>query len=127
MIYIEDQNKYNRILEFTINFKKKQFDLETEDTFVYPAINVGDAIRYKVLYEEFLFHPLVLRTRKFYEEPQTLSTKKEIIAKISEVLTFEFTNEDKDVAMSEKVVRKIIASHKRLTKTKTKNENSSGA
>lgn len=115
---IENDNQYDKIYSYMKEFAAKRDKVETDDTLMYTEIPMVMAIENRILYSEFLFHPLVLKIRKFYEDPKELVSKKQLAEKIAQILEIELTS-DKTL-ISDKVLKKLISAHKRLTKNKTK-------
>jgi len=116
MVYIESDKQHKDVLDFYKKFNTKQLEIETDDTFVYPIIPISMAIRYKVLIDELMLHPLVLKNRKFFENVITISSKKDLIKIITSVIERELLTENGEKNfMGEKNLNKLIKAHKRLT------------
>ena len=118
MIYIENKAMENKIYDFIFHFNKKQKELETHDTLIYPAIPTVVAIKYNILYPDLMFHDLVLRNKKFYEDYSLIENKKEIVKLIESVLEFELSKNPNECLIDEKVLNKIIKAHKKLKGSK---------
>lgn len=116
MFYVDTKMQENKIRGFIIDLRKKQVEIETDDTFIYPAISITTALKYDILISELLFHPLVLRTRKFYEPCDVVTKKKDVINKISEVLTKELSDDADKTLIDDVALDEIIRAYKRLTK-----------
>ena len=114
IIKIKNIKQYNDILNYTKEFIIKENESNLFDSFIYTVIPINMAIKYNLLYNDFLLHPLNIKTRKFYEETLNIKNKKELINKINEILEYELTNENNFI--NENNLKKIIHIHKKLTK-----------
>lgn len=125
MIYIENEKQHKQVLDFFIEFNKKQTEMETDDMFVYPSIAISAAVKFKILIDELMLHPFVLKKRKFFEPALTINSKKDVVKILAEIIERELLIEDEKPFVSEKNLKKIIKAHKRLITTNNKNGNKS--
>jgi hypothetical protein len=122
MIFIESPAKKKKVLEFIVAYRNLQKQVETDDTFVYSIIPLKLAIKYNVLFKDFLLHKSLLKRRKFYEPVHFATNKKDLSDAIAMVLEHELSG-DHPETLSMDTIKKLAKVHTRLTKTrKTKND-----
>lgn len=115
MIVIDTPTKNKKVREFLIGLKEVQKEMETDEESVYPCIPLNIALKYNILFNDFMFHELVLRKRKFYDDCDFFTKKSTVVKVITEVLEYELTNEG---TLSETTLFKMIRAHKRLSNAK---------
>lgn len=120
-IYIENNKQHEALKNFTALFKEEQNNLETYDTFIYTAIPINVAFKYKILYPDFMLHPEVIKKRKFYEDIKVITKRKDITDLISKVLQIEMINNSDNLLISEKTIKCLIKEHKKLSINNKKN------
>jgi len=120
MIMIKQKAKKKKMLDYFVSFRKKQNFMETDDSSIYSIIPIGTALKFNVLIKDFLLHSLLVKKRKFYEDIEFITTKKELIEIITKVLDLELVKEPGKSEMSDDAINELVAAHTRLTKKKAK-------
>ena len=121
-IYIENEEQQEYIRNYYIDFHNKQMELENEDTLIYPAIPINVAVKHGILYSDFILHPTILRSRKFYEDIKVVSKRKYIAELISTVLQSELLKDSINLKLSEDTLKVLIKAHKKLSRVNKKKD-----
>lgn len=119
IMMIKDNRQARAMKEYLKSFESMRDIYETEDDIVYSILPIYLAIKYDIIISEFIFHPILVRKRKFYEYVQNIVDKENIINAMTMVLEYELTNDEN--FMSNKNVKTLIKARKKLLKEKETN------
>lgn len=115
MININTPIKNKKVKEYLIHLNKVQDELNSDEELIYPLIPLNVALKYNIVFNDFLFHELVLAKRMFYEDIVLYSKKQDVLNLIIKVLEFEFLN---DNTLQENTLNKLIKLHKKMSNDK---------
>lgn len=120
--YIENEQQHEYVWKYFCSFHKKQKELETEDTLIYPVIPMNIALKYGILYADFMLHPTMIRSRKFYENIKIVTKRSEIADLISKLLQTELLSDSENLKISEETLKVLIKAHKILSRVNKKKD-----
>lgn len=126
MIEINTTSKKQKVIDYLKKLRKMNIENSENDTFLYSCLGIHSAFKYNCMFNDFIFHPLMLKTRKFYEYENKLYGKKQIIEKINEILNFELLCTEEENKLSEKTLSLLIKVQKRLSNKRKKEINVNG-
>lgn len=110
MIKVKDIETTEEVFNFLKELKLRQRELELQKEVYFSSISLYTALKYKICFKNLLLHPTVLCKKSYYDLNPEL-TKNELVEKLSEVLTYEFTIEQK---LTDFELKQIVKIHKKI-------------
>lgn len=116
VILVDSELKIKKVKSFYRELQNMRDKLDTNEDIHYSCVPISMSLRYNILINDFLFHELVIKNRKFYQEPSYLKDKGELVNLLAEVLSFELSLDAGKQTIREASLNRLITAHKRLNK-----------
>jgi len=112
-LIIKNDQVNNFVLDYWTKLKEIQTEINEEEQ-IYCPFAINFAAQNNLFFIDFLFHPIILKKRKFYELIQYNHDKQTLLNCINSVLEYELTSEKN--LLSNEDLKKLIAYQKKLSK-----------
>jgi len=104
------------ILNFWERSNLEQAKSKDQETIIYSPFPVDFIVSKKLFFIDFLFHPILIKKRKYFEAADIFDNEPELLDKINRVLEYELTYElnEETSYLKEEERDKLIKFHKKL-------------
>lgn len=118
-ITIVNNKKENEFaMQFWERSEFEQSKSKDQETIVYSPFSISYVISKKLFFIDFLYHPLIIQGRKFYDLGYVCNTDDELLKNINKVLEYELTSDNAYLSIEER--DQLIKFHKKLQQKITK-------
>lgn len=115
MIKIKNLSVDNEeMIKFLKGLKIKQKNIEDKESLFYPKISLYTTLKYNIFFKNFLLHPIVLKSKKYYEDKNIVDKIEDIVELLGKTLTFELTENITYLTVNER--DQLVKVHKKLLK-----------